>query len=122
MLTVYAAIMLPLTLLVGFFGMNFPNLPGSGNDGAWIVVAVVMAVVTVVSLGVFVSLGWVTRPSGRKAGSALGRGLLEGARAPVQLVGAALELSIMPLRTVASIGRRRDHRPNEEQPTPPTPG
>lgn len=101
-LTVYAAIMLPLTLVVGFFGMNFPNLPGGDSESAWVVVSIVMGVVTLVSLGMFVALGWIRRPSGRKAGSALGRGLIEAARAPVELFGAVVEMSTMPLRTVSS--------------------
>ncbi len=102
-LTIYAAIMLPLSLIAGFFGMNFTNLPGVESSSGWIVVTVVMAVIAVVSLGIFVSLGWMRRPSGRRAGAVLGRGLIEAARAPAQIVGAAYEISTMPLR--ASVDR-----------------
>ena len=102
-LTIYAAIMLPLSLIAGFFGMNFANLPGVGSENGWIVVSAVMAVIAVVSLGIFVSLGWMRRPSGRRAGAVLGRGLVEAARAPAQIVGAAYEISTMPLR--ASVDR-----------------
>ncbi|MDE0134664.1 MAG: magnesium transporter CorA family protein [Acidimicrobiaceae bacterium] len=62
-LTVYAAIMLPLTLVVGYFGMNFVNLPLIHRPSGWIVVTVFMAVIALVSLGVFVTLGWIRRPS-----------------------------------------------------------
>lgn len=110
-LTVYAAIMLPLSLVVGFFGMNVPDLPGSANESAWIIILVGMIIGTVVSLGMFVSLGWVRRLSGRQAGSLLAKGLAEGARAPAQLAGAAFEISLSPLRTIAGIGR--DHEPEE---------
>ncbi len=106
-LTVYAAIMLPLSLVAGFFGMNFSNLPGLRNDDGWIVVTAAMALVAVCSLGVFVALGWIRRPSGREAGATLGRGMAEAARAPVQIVGAAFEISTMPIRNVASVRRHR---------------
>jgi magnesium transporter len=112
-LTVYAAIMLPLSLVVGFFGMNFENLPGLDSDRGWLVVSVGMFVIAAVSLGVFVSVGWVRRPSGRQAGVALGRGLIEATRAPAQVAGAVFEISTMPLRATA--GRRmRSSRPDSD--------
>jgi magnesium transporter len=97
-LTIYAAIMLPLTLVTGFFGMNFVDLPGLGESSGWIVVTVSMATIALVSLGVFVAMGWIKRPSGRRAGRALGIGLIEAARAPVHLGSAVYEISTMPLR------------------------
>ena len=100
-LTVYAAIMLPLSLVAGFFGMNFVNLPLIHRQAGWIIVAVFMALVASVSLGIFVALGWTRRPSGRTAGALLGHGLIEAARAPAQLVGAVFEISTMPMRSVA---------------------
>ena len=101
-LTMYAAIMLPLSLVVGFFGMNFENLPWLKTSWGWVVVTVAMTIVALVSLGMFISLGWVRRPSGRRAGQTLGRGLLEATRAPVQLVGAVFEVSTMPLRATSA--------------------
>ncbi len=98
-LTVYAAIMLPLSLIVGFFGMNFPNLPGTTNDNGWWIVTAAMVVLATISLGMFVSLGWIRRPSGRQAGALVGRGLIEGARAPIELVNAAFEISTSPMRS-----------------------
>jgi magnesium transporter len=112
-LTVYAAIMLPLSLVAGFFGMNFTNLPLIAHDAGWIIVAGFMSLVAVLSLGVFISLGWTRRPSGRAAGALLGQGLIEAAHAPAQLVGAVFEMSSMPVRSVAS-GRR-------PKPTPKSP-
>jgi magnesium transporter len=107
-LTIYAAIMLPLSLVAGFFGMNFANLPGIGSDWGWVVVTGAMVVIATLSLGVFVALGWMRRPSGRRAGATLGKGLIEAARAPAQIVGAAYEISTMPLHTV----RRTKSRPD----------
>ena len=109
-LTVYAAIMLPLTLIAGFFGMNFVNLPGLGSDWGWVVVTIAMVAIAVVSLGVFVALGWIRRPSGRQAGATLGRGLIEAARAPAQIVGAVYEIGATPLRATT----RRTKRPPDK--------
>ena len=102
-LTVYAAIMLPLSLIAGIFGMNFANLPARDSDRGWIIAAGAMVVVLVGSLVVFAALGWIRLPSGRKAGSLLGRGLVEAARSPVKLVSTVVDVSRRP----ASRTRRR---------------
>jgi magnesium transporter len=101
-LTVYAAIMLPLGFIAGFFGMNFSNLPWTGSDWGWIVVTLLMVIVAVVSLGMFISLGWVRRPSGRQAGRTIGQGLLEATKTPVHIVGAVFEMSAMPVRATTA--------------------
>ncbi len=98
-LTIYAAIMLPLSLIAGIFGMNHSNLPGIRSPWGWPLVAGVMVLVAAVSLGMFIALGWIRRPSGHKAGLTLGRGLVEAARAPVHIAGALYTLSTMPLST-----------------------
>ena len=86
-LTVYAAIMLPLSLIAGFFGMNFDNLPGTGDGDGWIWVTVFMAIITIGSLLVFVAAGWIRPPAGR-AGRRVGRGLIDAAKKPATLAGA----------------------------------
>ncbi len=101
-LTVYAAIMLPLGFIAGFFGMNFSNLPWTGSDWGWIVVTLLMVIVAVVSLGMFISLGWVRRPSGRQAGRTIGQWLLEATKTPVHIVGAVFEMSAMPVRATTA--------------------
>ena len=115
-LTVYAAVMLPLTLVASFFGMNFFDLPLVHRESGWIFVTAFMALVAVVSLGVFVSLGWTRRPSGRSAGALLGRGLIEAARTPAQLVGAVFEISTMPMRSAVAGARRQRPTDHERQP------
>ncbi len=111
-LTIYAAILLPLSLVVGFFGMNHENLPTIGHSWGWIAVTIAMALMVALSLGVFVSQGWVRRPSGRAAGEALGRGLAEAARAPAQVASAVFAISTLP---VSSAKSRRDEKANEEK-------
>lgn len=103
-LTVYAATMLPLSLIAGFFGMNHTSLPGLDSERGLLLVLAAMVVVAVVSLGMFVALGWIRRPSGREAGTALGRGLIEAARAPVEVAEAVYAISTMPIRMTS--GRR----------------
>jgi len=97
-LTIYAAIMLPLTLITGFFGMNFVELPGLERPWGWLAATGLMAAIAVVSLGMFVSLGWMTRPSGRRSGRLIGRGLVEATRTPLHVLGAVVEMSTVPLR------------------------
>jgi len=101
-LTIYAAIMLPLSLVAGFFGMNFKNLPGIGSEWGWVIVTGLMVAIAALSLGVFVAIGWIERPSGRRAGETLGRGLIQATRAPVHVVGAVFELTAMPVRGTAT--------------------
>ena len=110
-LTVYAAIMLPLTLLVGFFGMNFGNLPALQSEWGWVIATAAMLAIALISLGVFMALGWIRRPSSRKAGATLGRGLVEAARAPAHIGSAIYEVSTMPLRGI--VARRSDRGPGD---------
>ncbi|NND74563.1 MAG: magnesium transporter CorA family protein [Ilumatobacter sp.] len=108
-LTIYAAVLLPLSLIVGFFGMNHANLPTIDRRWGWIAVAGLMVVLTALSIGVFVAQGWITRPSGRRAGATLGQGLVEAARAPAQVAGAVFAISTLPLKAGKSLlGRPGD--------------
>ena len=80
-LTVYAAILLPLSLITGWYGMNVSNLPGSRSSAGWIVVTAIMVVFAVGSWLVFMRAGMVGAP--RRARRLVG-GLAEVARAPVR--------------------------------------
>ena len=57
-LTVYAAVMFPLSLVAGFYGMNFANLPGLNDDRGWVIITAVMLLIAVASLAAFIALGW----------------------------------------------------------------
>ena len=82
-LTVYAAIMLPLTLITGWYGMNFSNLPGSTSRWGWVGVTAVMVLIAVVSWVLFVRAGMVQSPRMR-APRQIAQGLAEVAKAPVR--------------------------------------
>lgn len=111
-LTVYAAIMLPLSLIAGFFGMNFVELPWTHATWGWVAAAGLMLVVAAVSMGMFITLGWVRRPSGRQAGQALGRGLIEATKAPVHVMGAVVEVTTAPIRATGGLLSRRVASPD----------
>ncbi|HKP46298.1 MAG TPA: magnesium/cobalt transporter CorA [Pyrinomonadaceae bacterium] len=65
-LTIFSAVMLPLTFIAGVYGMNFDNMPELhsryGYYGAW----VVMAIVAFSMLGFFWKRGWIGRGSQRR--------------------------------------------------------
>lgn len=107
-LTIYAAIMLPLSLIAGIFGMNHPNLPGIKSDTGWIWVVGAMVTVALVSIGLFVALGWIRRPSGTRAAKTLGKGLIEAARTPIEAAATVLELTTLPVRHVLRQSGRAD--------------
>jgi CorA-like Mg2+ transporter protein len=108
--------MLPLALVAGYFGMNFDNLPGLRTDWGWVAVTGGLVAIAAVSLGVFIKLEWIRRPSGRKEGMTLGRALTEAARAPTQVAGAAFEISTLPLRTTTGRVSRRPMDAQEMDP------
>ncbi len=85
LLTVYAAIVLPMTLIAGWYGMNTRDLPASEEPWGWIVVTAVMVAVGVVSWLWFARIGLVGRP---RLAAPVGRGLASAARAPMRPVTA----------------------------------
>lgn len=58
-LTVVSAIILPLTLIAGIYGMNFENMPELKSQLGYFVVLMIMAVVAILLLVVFWRLGWI---------------------------------------------------------------
>jgi len=57
-LTVVAAIMLPLSFLTGLLGINVKGVPGAETDWAFIAVCVIMAVIGVVEIWLFRKWRW----------------------------------------------------------------
>ena len=82
-LTVYAAIVLPLSLITSWYGMNMTNLPVAGSRWGWMAVTVAMVVIAVGSWAWFVRVGIIRRPDVRREGR-LVHGLSVAARAPVR--------------------------------------
>ncbi|OGT96851.1 MAG: hypothetical protein A3I79_08655 [Gemmatimonadetes bacterium RIFCSPLOWO2_02_FULL_71_11] len=63
-LTVVSAIILPLTLIAGIYGMNFDTMPELKVRWAYFAVLGTMGFIAVVLLGVFWRLGWLERGGG----------------------------------------------------------
>ena len=58
-LAVLSAIMLPLTLLAGIYGMNFENMPELKTESGYFLTLGLMALITIVLLFYFWRRGWV---------------------------------------------------------------
>lgn len=79
-LAVYSAVLLPLTLVVGWYGMNVRDLPAADESWGWELVTAVMVVFALASIAVFTRAGLIRLPRARD--SRLGRGLASAARLP----------------------------------------
>lgn len=106
-LTIYAAIMLPLSLIAGIYGMNFRTVPGSDSSFGFEAVIAAMVVIGLTSWLVFERVGFVTRRSLRVR--SVGRGLSAVGRLPVRTVSVAA-------RGVGAVVRtgRHEHPPEIE--------
>ncbi len=80
-LAVYSAILLPLTLITGWYGMNIA-LPGEERKFAWELVLAGMAVLALLSFAAFVKAGFIRAPELRR--ETVLRGLAGAAKAPVK--------------------------------------
>lgn len=99
-LTIYTAVMLPLTLVVGFFGMNFSNLPLIESRRGWVLAFAVMIVMMATSIWLFVAAGWIRRPRS----ATVKRGLSATARSPVHIATTAFETAVGP---ISALRRRK---------------
>lgn len=85
-LTVFSAILLPLTLIAGVWGMNFARIPGSDiTDGFWWLVGA-MAVLGVGVWLYFSRRGFIGAPRLRDLPKAVGLGLFTIGTAPIRVV------------------------------------
>jgi len=80
-LAVYSAIMLPLTLITGWYGMNIA-LPGNESRWGWELVLAAMVLIAVGSFVAFVKADFIRAPT--LGQSTVLRGLANAARAPVR--------------------------------------
>jgi len=65
-LTIFSAIMLPLTFIAGVYGMNFDNMPELHSRNGYFAVWGVMIVVAVGMLFLFWRAGWIGYGQPRK--------------------------------------------------------
>ncbi|HSE41792.1 MAG TPA: magnesium transporter CorA family protein [Acidobacteriota bacterium] len=65
-LTVISAIILPLTLIAGIYGMNFKNMPELHLPFGYFIILGIMSVIAIVLLIMFWKLGWIGAGKQRK--------------------------------------------------------
>jgi magnesium transporter len=65
-LTIFSAVMLPLTFIAGVYGMNFDNMPELHSRYGYYAVWVIMIAVTVGMLGLFWKRGWIGNPERKR--------------------------------------------------------
>ncbi len=82
LLAVYSAVLLPLTLITGWYGMNVADLPAADRAHAWWTVTLVMFAIFLVSMVVFVRIGLIRVPKARPG--RITSGLATAAKAPVK--------------------------------------
>ncbi len=85
-LTVFSAILLPLTLIAGLWGMNFDQIPGSQQSWGFYGVLGVMALLAIGLWLYFVRRGFVGGPKLREIPRGVGLGLVHLGAAPLRAV------------------------------------
>jgi len=65
LLSVYAAVLLPVSFIAGWYGMNTASLPGADSPHGWVVVTALMVAVGLGTLAVFWRAGLVRTSGGR---------------------------------------------------------
>lgn len=98
-LTVFSAIMLPLSLIAGMWGMNFVRVPGGADRWGFYIMAGVMALVGVTFWIYFARRGFVGAPRLRDLPKSVGLGIVQVGVTPIKLVSSGIET------TVRGIGR-----------------
>jgi magnesium transporter len=89
-LTVFSAILLPLALISGIWGMNFLNLPWARETWGFLTVMGVMMLIGVGLWLYFARLGFVGGPKLRDLPRSIGLGLVQIGTAPVRAMADAL--------------------------------
>jgi len=89
-LTVFSALLLPLTLIAGIWGMNFGRIPGAGEDwGFWWLVGIMV----ILGIGLWVYFarrGFIGAPRVRDLPRSIGLGLFNLGTAPIKAVTGGL--------------------------------
>lgn len=90
-LTVFSAVLLPLSLIAGIWGMNFARMPGAeAPRGFWLLIGVML----LLALGIWVYFarrGFIGAPRLRELPRAVGLGLFALGTAPIRVVADGLK-------------------------------
>jgi magnesium transporter len=93
-LTVFSAVMLPLGLIAGIWGMNFERIPAAAQEwGFWGILGLMLLIA--VSLWVyFARRGFVGAPRVRELPKAVGLGLIQVGTTPIKVLAGGIESTI----------------------------
>lgn len=90
-LTVFSAVMLPLGLVAGIWGMNFDRIPGATQRWGFFILVGAMALIAVGLWAYFSRRGFVGAPRLRDLPKAAGLGLIQVGVAPIRVVAGGIE-------------------------------
>jgi magnesium transporter len=90
-LTVFSAVMLPLGLIAGIWGMNFHRIPAAAQDwGFWVVLGLMAGIAGALWI-YFGRRGFVGAPRLREVPKSVGLGLIQVGTAPIRVVSGGIE-------------------------------
>jgi magnesium transporter len=95
-LTVFSAIILPLSLVAGIYGMNFRNMPELQTRWGYFAVVAVMVVVAVALWLYFARRGFVGGPKLHRVPKVVGRGLVDLVKVTTKPAVMLLQLATRP--------------------------
>ena len=95
-LTVFSAIILPLSLVAGIYGMNFRNMPELATRWGYFAVLGTMAVVAIALWVYFARRGFIGGPKLHKVPKAVGRGLVDLVKLTTKPATMLLHLAARP--------------------------
>jgi magnesium transporter len=114
-LTVFSAIMLPLGLIAGIFGMNFIEIPLAEEEwGFWVLIGV-MATGAIVLWIYFGRRGFVGAPRLSELPRAVGLGLFQVGTAPIRVVAGGIESTIRLVTGSQTDGQELEGQEDEER-------
>jgi magnesium transporter len=90
-LTVFSAVMLPLGLIAGIWGMNFERIPGAAQSWGFLGILGVMLFIAGALWVYFVRRGFVGAPRLRELPRSVGIGLIQVGTAPIRAVAGGIE-------------------------------
>jgi magnesium transporter len=102
LLTVFSAIMLPMSVITGMWGMNFIQVPGA--DWEWGFLALVAAML-LFGFGLWIYFGrrgFIGAPRLKELPKSVGLGLLQIGVAPIKVVGSGIESTVRHVGRIVS--------------------
>lgn len=105
LLTVFSAVLLPLSVLAGIWGMNVIDLPFGHAKGGFYVIVTGMGILALGMWIYFARRGFVGRPKLSELPKAVGLGLIHIGAAPIRAVATGIEATV---RTVSRTGGEQD--------------